>query len=111
MHRSRRLIAAHLRRSRLVVQRQPFFSMQPICKLFPYVPALALQQHPDLALPIPHSNLGDLSNPQPKSGLRFTPALVSKSRFCDHGGVARPSLTHSIRAAQVVHHWVAARGL
>ena len=75
-----------------------------------YLPALALQQHPDLAIPITHSYLGDLANPQPKSDSRLASASVSKSRFGDLDPAAGPTLTHSIRAAQVVHHWPAARG-
>src|SRR5713226_794906 len=53
--------------SRLVAQRQALFPIQPVSLLLPNVPALTLQQHPDLAIPITHSYLGDLSNPQPKS--------------------------------------------
>src|SRR5882672_5724398 len=95
----------------LVTQRQAFFPIQPVHQFLAHVPALALQQHPDLPIAITDSDLGDLANPRPKSGLRFAPALVSKCRFRDHGGAASSPLTHPVRAAQVVHHGPAARGL
>src|SRR5258708_4295640 len=66
---------------RLRAQRQALFLIQPIHQLLAHLPALALQQHPDLAVPITHSYLSDLANPQPKSGSRLASALVSKSRL------------------------------
>ena len=47
----------------LVAQRQALFPIQSIHQLLAYLPALALQQHPDLAIAIPHPNLGNLANP------------------------------------------------
>lgn len=57
------------------VQRQALFTIQPVHQLLAYIPALPLQQHPNLPVAVADAGLGNLPNPLPQCGPRLLGAL------------------------------------
>jgi len=69
-------------------QYQPFFLVQPIQQVLADLPALAVQQNTDHAVPIAHSGLRDLPDAQTQLQPLFLPALVAMRRPCQFQNTA-----------------------
>lgn len=57
-------------------QRQSLFPIDSFHQVFADFPALAVQQHADLPVSVPHSRLSDLADAHSKSGPRIFVAAI-----------------------------------
>jgi hypothetical protein len=94
-----------------LVECQSFFSIEAFHQVFTDLPALAVQQHPDLPVSIPHTGLSDLSDTHPERGARILMTAIPKGSSMQSGHSAGPPLADSIAVLHVLDELPAPRGL
>src|ERR1051326_9175290 len=74
------------------------------------IPALAIEQYPNLPVSVPHAGLSDLSDAHPQGGAWIFITAIPKGSPMQPGHSACPPLAHLVAVLQILDELPAPRG-